>query len=270
MSTFRSSLIVGSAILLGSLSAAGAADLGSVKDSYVSAAPAAPSSLYVRLDGGYAGHNDPDMTEDGIWDLTNTSIDETWTLGGGIGRYFTPSIRGDITYDHRFEADAEGHLTDCCAPLPGVRSFGIESDVVLANVYYDFDRGSRFSPYVGVGLGVAYNKTTKGTVSNECGCQGEIAEGDDTNVAAALMAGATLRLRGGEPAVYGGIKDGPVAAPSGRNLYLDVGYRFLYLGDVSTGEVTMVDGNGSHVSNDPTVEDIHAHELRFGLRYDLN
>jgi len=67
----------------------------------------------------------------------------------------------------------------------------------------------------------------------------------------------------------GGIKDGPVAVSAGRNLYLDVGYRFLYLGETATGEVTMNDATGTQVSRDPTVEDIHAHEVRVGLRYDL-
>jgi len=33
--------------------------------------------------------------------------------------------------------------------------------------------------------------------------------------------------------------------------------------------VTIVTGAGTQVSKDPTVEDIHAHELRFGLRYDF-
>ena len=67
----------------------------------------------------------------------------------------------------------------------------------------------------------------------------------------------------------GGIKDGPVAVDSGRGLYLDVGYRFLYLGETATGPVSLTNTSGTIVSRDPTVEDIHAHEFRVGLRYDL-
>ena len=271
MSTIRAALLLSSALVMCGAGSAGAADLygGSIKDPYLAAAPGASPSLYIRLDGGYGGHDDPVMVEDGIYDLVETGIEETWTLGGGIGRYFTPTLRGDVTYDHRFEADAHGSLADGAATLPGVRSFGVESDVVMFNVYYDFDRTARFSPYVGLGLGVTHNKTTEGTVSNECGCVGTIEEGDETHVAGAVMAGFTAKLRGGATVVDGGTKDGPMTVDTGRALYLDVGYRFLYLGETATGPMTMVTGAGTQVSKDPTVEDIHAHELRFGLRYDF-
>ena len=248
-----------------------AADLynggGSIKDSY--APPAASPSIYVRIDGGYAVHDDPIMVEDGIYDLVNTDFQGAWTLGGGIGRYFSNTIRGDVTYDHRFEADVSGDLANYAATLPGTRKFGLESDVVLVNAYYDFNRMGRISPYAGVGLGLVHHSTSAGTVSNECGCVGTIAEGSSTHVAGALMAGFSAKLRGGEQTMQGGIKDAPVMVDNGHGLYLDVGYRFLYLGETATGDVTMNDNAGTHVSRDPTVEDIHAHEFRVGLRYDL-
>lgn len=269
MSSSRASLFLATAVLIAGAAGAGAADLyggGSVKDVYAPAVPTGPS-IYVRIDGGYGAFDDPVMVEDGIFDLVDTGIEETWTLGGGIGRYFTPAIRADVTYDHRFEATAHGTNLDGLSTLPGVRSFGVESDVVLFNVYYDFDRGARISPYIGVGLGVTHNKTTAGTVSNECGCVGTIEEGSETHVAGALMAGLTAKLRGGQT-IAPGIKDAPVVTDSGRNLYFDVGYRFLYLGQTAAGPVTMVSNTGTEVSQDPTVEDIHAHEVRLGLRYD--
>jgi opacity protein-like surface antigen len=57
-----------------------------------------------------------------------------------------------------------------------------------------------------------------------------------------------------------------VAVSSGNALYLDVGYRFLYLGDVNTGELAW-DGNSV---NETKVKDVTAHQIRIGLRYDLN
>lgn len=270
MTISRTTYLLSAALMLASSAGADAADLygngGSIKDvAYEAPMPVGPS-WYVRLDGGYAVHDDPDMTELGIYDLVDETIDNTWTLGGGIGRYFTPTIRGDITYDHRFEADAAGTLLDHAADLDGVRTFGIESDVVLFNLYYDFNRGGRFSPYVGVGLGVTHNKTTTGTATSECGCTGEIEEGEDTHVAGALMAGFSTKIRGGQSVVGGSSKDGPMVVDSGRGLYLDVGYRFLYLGDVETGPIVV---NGADIAEDPSVEDITAHEFRVGLRYDF-
>lgn len=281
MATSRVSVLLAAAFALGSAHAAQSADLygGAVAENYYAgsmkdavAAPIAPMgpTWYLRIDGGYSAFDTPDMTEDGLWSLTETDIDDTWSIGGGIGKYFTSTIRGDITYDHRFEADAQGDLPDPNSPFPGLRKFGIESDVVLANIYYDFARGHRINPYVGVGLGVAYNKTTRGTVET-CGCTtGVIETGSTTHVAGALMAGFSARLRGGAGSAhashYGSIKDMPVAVD--RGLYLDVGYRFLYLGEAETGAVRDI-GGGNPISQDPTVENLHAHELRVGLRYEL-
>ena len=274
MAFTRASLLISAALVLGSAHGASAADLGnygggSIKDAPMAMPYSAGPSWYARIDGGYSQFDDPTMTEIGVYDLTEESIDNAWSIGGGIGRYFGNGFRGDLTYDHRFEADAEGNLADHQASLEGVRKFGIESNVFLANLYYDFDYGNRFTPYIGVGLGFTRNKTTAGTVET-CGCTTAIIEeGSDTNAAGAAMAGFSLRLRGGEQTVQGSFKDGPVTVSAGRGLYLDAGYRFLYLGGVETGEIVHV-GGGTTIAEDPTVEDIHAHEFRFGLRYDIN
>ena len=61
-------------------------------------------------------------------------------------------------------------------------------------------------------------------------------------------------------------------------LSFDAGYRFLYLGEAQTGPVNATytaPVAGGHagagtVSQDPLVEDIHAHQFRLGLRYDIN
>ena len=272
MSINRAALFMGLAIAVAMPVAAGAADLGtyggSIKDSYAAPAGATPS-IYLRIDGGYGVHDDPVMVENGIFDLVDTEIDGAWTLGGGIGRYFTNNFRADVTYDHRFDTDVNGTLLDNAATLPGVRKFGLESDVVLVNGYYDFNRMGRFSPYLGLGLGVVHHSTSAGTVSDDCGCTGTIAEGSSTHVAGALMAGFSAKLRGSDVIGYGASAEGGPTGDSGRGLYLDVGYRFLYLGETATGPVTLTSGGGTTVAKDPTVEDIHAHEFRVGLRYDL-
>ena len=275
MAFTRTARLISAALVLGSAQGALAADLGnygggSIKDAPMAMPYAASGpSWYIRADGGYSTFDDPTMTEAGIYDLTERSIDSTWSAGGGIGRYFGNGFRGDITVDYRFEADAQGNLADHYATLEGVRKFGIKSTVALANLYYDFDAGNRFTPYIGVGLGFTRNKTTEGTIDT-CGCTtATIESGSDTHVAGAAMAGFSLRLRGGETTTAGSFKDGPVTVSNGRGLYLDAGYRFLYLGGVETGAIIET-GGGTTVAEDPTVEDIHAHEFRVGLRYDIN
>ena len=57
-----------------------------------------------------------------------------------------------------------------------------------------------------------------------------------------------------------------MAVSSGRALYLDVGYRFLYLGDFDSENA--VQSNGNQI--DLEWNDLTANEVRVGLRYDLN
>ena len=182
--------------------------------------------------------------------------------------HFSNRIRADLTYDHRFESDVTATLA--YGPLVGDRSFGLKSDLFLANLYYDFDMGSRITPYIGGGIGFVRNKTSAGLVT-DCGCAiATIDAGSNTDFAAALMAGVSVNLWGGQQQVMGGgMKDGPMFVDSGRKLALDIGYRYLFLGDAETGPVNLI-STGSTVSDDPIVESINAHEFRFGLRYDLN
>jgi opacity protein-like surface antigen len=219
---------------------------GSLKDTYVPTAPACPS-WYARIDGGYSTYDKPSVTELGVDDWIRASIDDTWSIGGGIGRYFTCNIRGDITADYRFKSDVTGRNANPSTSLEGSRNTSLESTVVLGNLYYDFDASSRFRPYIGVGLGGVYHSVGRGHgVETGTGYDITIASSDNWHVAGALMAGFSLTLR--------------------ERLNFDAGYRFLYLGQASTGLITdSVGGSAGKAS----IEDIHAHEFRFGLRYDI-
>ncbi len=233
--------LVGFAALAGGALSAEAADLygGSTKDYGYRPALAHPS-WYIRLDGAYALHDVPVMVSNCIDDLTRTGFNDTWTIGGGIGRYLSQSLRVDATLDYRFETDVHGRNVAPAATFPGTHRFGVDSTVLLANIYYDLNRGSMFNPYVGAGLGTAYHTTSAGTTQTG----GVIAEGKGNwHAAGALMAGFTVAVH--------------------ERISLDAGYRFLYLGETKAGGVR--DGFGN-LERGPTVEDMHAHEFRFGLR----
>jgi opacity protein-like surface antigen len=246
-------MILGAVLLAASTMSAGAADLGeprsSIKDSYIPVAT--PMTWYARADFGWAAHDNPVMTESYIFDLTNTSMESTWTAGGGIGRYFSPHVRGDITYDHRFEADVKGSkFSPAAGDFPGDRTFGLKSDVVLFNVYYDFAGRGHFTPYIGVGLGFVRHETTGGSVPDGGAFTNvSIAGESNWNAAGALMAGFSVKLH--------------------QRFYVDAGYRFLYLGETRTGAFTGTVAGNTVTSGSASVEDIHAHEFRVGMRVDL-
>lgn len=257
MNRILSTVLVGAAIAVGGIASADAADLygrGSMKDTYVPMEAANPAKWYIRGQVGYAFHDRPDMQETaccGSYELSGNHIDDTWTAGFGIGKYFTRNIRADITYDHRWEADARGTGAISLNSIGGTRYFGLTSDVYMANIYYDFDVG-RFRPYIGVGLGMAYNKTSSGLVDNPCGCDSEFEGKGKWSVAGALMTGFSVQLK--------------------DRLHLDAGYRLMYLGDAKTGGFSGNDGGTPPVvrySQGVEVSDIFAHELRVGFRYDI-
>lgn len=263
----RKVLILGAALVLGSALSASAADLGGLKDEPVAEPVATGSSgWYIRADGGYAWYANPSIELDQGFTAHNTKMDGAWSVGGGIGRYFGNGFRGDVTVDYLFDADINSTFCGCDGTAHNAQ-FDFSSTVVLANLYYDFNRGGRFVPYIGGGIGFAHNETGSGTVTDECGCEGSIAKGSTNNFAAAAMAGISWKIRGGETRYVGGLKDEPVAVSSGNALYLDVGYRFLYLGDVKTGDIAW---ESSSATVDPDVKNVTAHQIRIGLRYDLN
>ena len=42
--------------------------------------------------------------------LHGTSMEDTWSIGAGIGYYFSHNLRGDLTIDYRQEAGVRGEV----------------------------------------------------------------------------------------------------------------------------------------------------------------
>ncbi len=248
MNTFRGALSLASLLVSAAAifpAGASAADLygahGYTPMPVTSTAP----SFYFRLDGGFAGYDNPAIYQAGARQAGDTDFDGSWGIGGGAGYYFTQNIRADVTVEHRFEADVVSSKNG--GRLNSSSRFGVDTTLVMLNAYYDFDNRSFFTPYIGVGLGVANNSISDGATTFRGGT-GSIAGEDTTSVAGAFMAGFSVALL--------------------NNLKFDSGYRFLYLGTADSGPVKYqgsLTGTGQKVS----LEEIHAHEVRFGLRYDF-
>lgn len=286
----RALLVIGAAFVVGSVSGASAADLGNYGGGSIKDAPyqvAAPSAgWYFRIDGGYAAYDADsvsivDQNTIGapaatVFSNFGGDVGDGWSVGGGIGRYFGNGFRGDLTLEYRGSTDLRGSASadPCCELVETQTEF--DGVVGLANLYYDFNRGGRFIPYIGAGIGFAHLKTDGGTLScsvpnatYSCATDfgdAEYGSSSKTNFAVAAMAGVSIKLRGGEPAYVTSIKDAPVEVSSGRALYLDAGYRFLYLGDFETHNAYQSNTNQIDVE----WNDLTAHEVRVGLRYELN
>lgn len=190
------------------------------------------NTFYLRGDFGWAFYDTPGIGEAGLG-YTNDDMGDVYSLGAGFGYNFRDNFRGDITVDYRNEAD-----TSAIHPVNNsIHRMEFTSVAVLANVYYDMRGRDRLSPYVGGGIGFAYNETDNHTISTGGNLRGH----GQAEFAAALMAGFSYRID--------------------EQWMFDAGYRYLFLGDARTESTPAI--------NRLKIEDIQAHELRFGVRYEF-
>lgn len=113
----------------------------------------------------------------------------------------------------------------------------MKSQSLMANVYYDFNTGTRFTPYVGAGLGYAHLKNEVGIVDHEDNDNYSISKSKG-NFAWNVSVGTSYKMD--------------------NNLSLDVSYRFTDYGKVKF--------NASENNISATAK-LRSNELNFGVRY---
>lgn len=219
---------------------------------------------YLRGDIGYKVYNDPDAKlsnpdyaggsfTGGLNELTDTNLDDAYNIGVGVGYKVNDYLRADLTLDYETPAEFGGRLfcpgAASCPDADGdgtpdafsEESADITAWSALANVYADLGTFYGITPYVGAGAGLSYLVTDD--VKSSIGAE---YDGDERfNFAWALMAGASYALT--------------------DQLALDVGYRYLNLGDAESGVIASGTGETTRIR----YENIDAHEVRVGLRYNL-
>lgn len=195
----------------------------------IGTAHAQAGRTYVRIDGGWSFGRDADLKADGtasLDDIGNSSI-----VAVGIGHYFSPEFRGEITLSRR-----SGYALNDTDPVGGNEfKADITATTVMASVYVDFAGASSVVPYVGFGLGVSRNKMDDITWTGPTVPGGtQIVEGDTTTALAAQFAfGAAFEIT--------------------RNIAFDASYRLTSLGKL---DMSAFDADGV----------LGGHELMAGLR----
>jgi opacity protein-like surface antigen len=195
--------------------------------------PNVRSGWYLRGDVGYrwglvAGAAAPT----GFSTPANSSLGDGFTGGGGVG-VKSGWIRADVTAD--YAAPVTYNSTGA-----GASSARIQATTVLFNGYIDLGTWFGLTPYIGAGAGAA-NVRTSDYARGELPAFVGPSSHDQWNFAWAGLAG--------------------IAYPVSRNLTLDVGYRYLNLGNVSTAS----DAFGSM-----TIRNVASNEVRVGLRWNIN
>jgi opacity protein-like surface antigen len=192
------------------------------------------SGWYLRGDLGYRLNSIDGASSRLAPDITGTSIDDSWSVGGGFG-YKAGWFRGDVTADWSNGTKFIGNTT-----VPTDYRMNVEAVTALANLYLDLGTWYGFTPYIGAGAGVSWLRT--GEVFSISYPVDNLPKEAHWNFAWAAMAGVAYNF-----------------TPS---LLLDVNYRYLQMGDAITrGDVWV---------NQVTVKDLSSHEFRVGIRYNIN
>ena len=206
-----------------------------------------PPPYYSRFDCGVAFNGDADLRVSSPElhfvekNGGHVKTGDAWTCDMGIGHWVTQNVRVDATIEYRSAFDVEGvadpDVIDSLSQDTNVQSF-----VGLFNAYWDIANYNGVTPYIGGGIGFAHNQIDDIFIAES----GFVTQGGETTEFAwALMAGLAFDIS--------------------PDLILDVGYRYIDLGDVKSGIVGSDGGTTSPV----LVRDMDAHEIRIGFRYEF-
>jgi OmpA-OmpF porin, OOP family len=108
---------------------------------------------YAAISGSAVFLDDVDITHTstGFPNPDGQTFKTGFGLSGAVGYRIYPNIRGEIEATfRRNEAD-----TDTATIVTGTGSADQESYALMLNGYYDWHNSSRYTPYIGAGIGIA-------------------------------------------------------------------------------------------------------------------
>jgi opacity protein-like surface antigen len=198
------------------------------------------------------------------------SIQGSALIGAGLGYQLNQWLRADVTAEYRTAVGLRGVFQETTfnpfAPLALLRQNEypgtLQSSVVMANAYADLGTWYGITPYAGVGVGLARHDldgfadsgiVQTGTAFNSNNTPNgpltpvafsRVADKTWTNLAWALMAGLSYDIT--------------------SNLKLDLGYRYMNLGDIRSSPIDCICGQtfpGFKIRN------LASNELLIGMRW---
>jgi opacity protein-like surface antigen len=218
------------------------------------------SNWYLRgfvgtgINGNYNLDVSPPIDDNGY--LASNSISDSMFIGSGIGYYFNNWLRFDATAEYRAKTNITALITEQpTSPGPvAVDQYqgNLSSWVFLANTYVDLGTWNCFTPFVGAGIGGAYNTISNFTdVTPDADAYGGAGSGSSFglgrgtsswNLAWALYAGMSYKVS--------------------KNFSIDFTYRYLNFG---TAKETVDCNCGS--SSDYKFKDLYSNDFMIGLRW---
>ena len=193
------------------------------------------------------------------WQIVQKDIQDTAIFGLGIGYVVNNWLRVDVTGEHRNEAafKATGSysgLANFCNGGVGtcfdVNSGNISSSVFMANAYVDLGTWWCLTPFIGAGVGGAYNRISgiqdNGIISTGSVGFGYGSDNSAWTLAWNVQAGLTYNVN--------------------DNLKIDFSWRYLNLGSPQTG-VVVCQNTPACPGAFYTLHDVTSQDFRIGLRW---
>jgi opacity protein-like surface antigen len=225
--------------------------------------PFGTQTNYFVDDGTGNGTYVPDTTRGGYVQngtgVSDTSMANSWLgeAGFGCGTGGPRGIRGEMMFGYRGDRKIQGtpgdfktvNVYDNVPNAPIVAEDDplhatIKTYTMMFNAYKDLGQFGNITPYVGAGVGLAYNRMSDVVFTDASGAKIDFRQGhDDLALAWSLMAGLGIQV-------------------SDRAV-VDVGYRYMNTGKSMSGDVNEYRANAPRVR----IDDLAAHELKVGLRY---
>lgn len=185
----------------------------------------ATEGWYGRADAGYSLEGE---TNFGSAAANQFGLEDDWMQSAGLGYAFDNNFRLEGEISHRFNA---------LDPLVVGREDGdVRAFAAMLNGYYDFNRGGRFEPYVGLGIGGA---RVDGNFIRHTGLVN--VDDKDTGIAYQALAGVAIGLT--------------------EQLDLDIGYRYFTVQNLE------FDGTTSNTTPTTFDSDYEHQAVTVGLRW---
>ena len=246
----------------------------SAKDGSLSVPSSKRHACYGRVSGGGTFFREPDASYGGpvsngggfaavaYGPTTEEDLDTTWLIDLGFGCGWSFSRQSGSIKDGFVSQPTGGLRVEFGTTIRGPSGFfavpptplipddpiiaDLHSHSLMANFYWDFRRHGNFHPYVGVGIGATRLELDSVRVVN--GTTLNLQGDEQWNFSWAVMAGVGMELRQG--------------------VMLDLAYRFIDMGDFSLTSPTGLGCAGCATSR-LDIDNIYAHEIMLGLRFDL-
>jgi len=218
-------------------------------------------NLYLR---GYVGFTNQEVdslynaqfNNAAVLEFLNSEFESSGLVGGAIGYRFNQWFRADISAEYRMRAGYDGldrYDTTGDGTWDGTNQYTADKSefLVMANAFVDLGTYHGLTPYVGAGVGGAYIMLDNFTDTNNTVSPNTVSYGGDNgewSLAWALHAGLGFEVS--------------------EQVTLDLGYRYLSLGDGQAGDIITALGT-NNIANPTDFNDITSHDFTLGFRYAL-